>query len=122
MKHLLILITLFITPFAYINANEEKGHIAFFMLLSENDQGYVEINEDFNYYYQNLSSWLNKNKYTYSRHTASPIKIKNKRKTFSKQELGTDVGVILIKNNNSYKIIQGIGTDVDLIVDINGFY
>ena len=49
-------------------------------------------------------------------------KIKNKRKTFSKQELGSDVGVILIKNNNSYKIIQGIGTDVDLIVDINGFY
>ncbi|MDH5600190.1 MAG: hypothetical protein OEY78_02680 [Gammaproteobacteria bacterium] len=122
MKHLLILITLFITPFSYINANETKGHIAFFMLLSENDQSYVEINEDFNYYYQNLSSWLNKNKYTYSRHTISPINIKNIRRTFSNQELGSDVGVILIKNNNSYKIIQGIGTDVDLIVDINGFF
>ena len=122
MKHLLIILTLLITPFTSINANDTKGHVAFFMLLSENVQDYVEINEDFNYYYKNLSAWLGKNKYTYSRHTTAPITIKGKQKTFTKQVLGTDIGVILIKNDNSYKIIKNIGTDVDLIMDINGYY
>lgn len=122
MKNLLILLTLFITPIASISANDVKGHVAFFMLSSENTPDYFEINEDFNYYYKKLSVWLNKNKYTYSHHTTAPVKIKNKQKIFTKQMLGTDIGVILIKNDNSYKIIQGIGTDVDLIMDINGFY
>jgi hypothetical protein len=116
----LILLALLVTPFTSIHADNSKGHIAFFMLLPENTQDYAELNEDFNYYYKKLADWLRKNKYTYSRHTATPIKIKNK--TFSKQLLGADLGVILINNNNSYKIIKGISTDIDLIMDINNFY
>ncbi len=55
MKNLLILLTLFITPIASISANDIKGHVAFFMLSSENTPDNVEINEDFNYYYKKLS-------------------------------------------------------------------
>ncbi|MDH5389183.1 MAG: hypothetical protein OEY06_12150 [Gammaproteobacteria bacterium] len=122
MKRLLIIVTLLITPFTSINANDTKGHVAFFILLSENSQDYVEINEDFNYYYENLSAWLVENKYTYSRHTTAPITIKGILKPFTKQMLVTDIGVILIKNEHTYKIIQSIGTDIDLIMDINSFY
>lgn len=122
MKHLIILLSLFVAPIISIADNDIKGHVAFFMLSSENSQDYVEINEDFNYYYKNLTVWLRNNKYTYSRHTTAPISINNTKSSFSKEMVGTDIGVILIKNDNSYKIIKGVRTDVDLIMDINGFY
>ncbi len=122
MKSILILIILFIAPLTSINASDTKGHIAFFILYSENTPGYAEINEDFTYYYKNLTDWLIKNKYSHSYHTSVPIRILHIQKTFTKQMLGTNIGVILIKNDYSYKIIQGVSTDVDLITDINGFY
>lgn len=122
MKIILTLITLFITQIPNLSANDAKGHVALFILASENTPDYVEINEDFNYYYKNLTVWLNKNKYTHSLHTTTPIKLKNHKIILNKQALGTDIGVILIKNDKTYKIIQGVGTDIDLIMDINGFY
>ena len=110
-------------PFTCVTSNDTKVHIAFFILIPENNsQDYIEINEDFNYYYKKLSGWLSENKYTYSLHTTVPIIIKNKQKTFTKQMLGTDIGVILLKNNSSYKIIKNIGTDVDLVMSINNYY
>jgi len=122
MKHLIILLSLFVAPIISIADDDIKGHVVFFMLSSENSQDYVEINEDFNYYYKNLTVWLRNNKYTYSRHTTAPISINNTKSSFSKEMLDTDIGVILIKNDNSYKIIKGVRTDVDLIMDIKGFY
>ena len=122
MKIIAILLTLLVTHIPVVSANDSKGHIAFFNLAPEKTPGYVEINEDFNYYYKNLTVWLNKNKYTHSLHTAAPIKIKKHKLILTKIALGTDTGVILIKNDKTYKIINGAGTDVDLILDINGFY
>ncbi len=122
MKTIVILLTLLVTHIPVVSANNTKGHIAFFNLASENTPDYVEINEDFNYYYKKLTVWLNKNKYTHTLHTTAPIKIEKHKINLTKTALGTDTGVILIKNDGTYKIIQGVGTDVDLIVDINGFY
>ena len=120
MKHLIILFIICMLPTAIIADNDVKGHVAFFMLIPEADKDYVALFDDYNYYYSNLLPWLTKNKYSHSQHTSSPFTIKSI--SFTKSDLNVDIGTILIKTDNSYKIIRGIVTDIDLITEINQFY
>ena len=120
MKHLIILFIFCIIPTVIIADNDVKGHVAFFMLIPEADKDYVALFDDYNYYYSNLLPWLTNNKYSHSQHTSSPFTIKNL--SFTKSDLNVDIGAILIKTDNSHKIIRGIVTDIDLIAKINEFY
>lgn len=38
-----------------------------------------------------------------------------------KKTLTTNISVILMKNNTTYKIMPGVGTDVDLRMELNRF-
>lgn len=133
MKKLLIVLLIIISLplFASAKTNETadkgmSGHIAFFLFDSDDTSYGVEGAQDFIYYYGNLEAWLKKNNLSYSFNEDKEISITTslgKKVSFTGEDFedNNDIGVIIIRPDGSYKMIQGVWTDVDLILEITDY-
>ena len=108
-------------------AQEElKGHVGFFFVKPVKTDATFEVHDDFQYYYKNMTSWLIQNGFAFSYHTTTPIVIASpvleEPLTFGKDPLEMHVGMIMIKPDGTHKISYGVGTGVDLMLEIQGFF
>ena len=73
-----------------------------------------------------MTPWLTQNGFAFSYHSTTPIVISSPalegRHTFGKDPLKMYVGMILIKPDGTHQISYGVGTDVDLILEIQEFF
>ncbi len=133
-KHLFIITVLVLFVFAYgcdrgaepANAGGD-GHVAFYLIDSDDASYGVEGANDFIYYYENLEPWLKKNDLSYSFHEEHDIDITTslgKKVSFTSENFkgDDDIGIILIRADGEYKVIKGVWTDVDLLVEIKGYF
>jgi len=101
------------------------GHVAFFFTDHVQTDGDFEVQDDFNYYYQQLAPWLKQNGFSHSYHTSTPITLhldKGKSIIIRKDQLQNDLGMIYSKMDGTYKISYGVGTDIDTIMEIKEFF
>ena len=105
---------------------EMKGHVGFFFVSPVNTDADFEVHDDFQYFYQRMTPWLSQNDFTFSHHTATPIVIQSpalkEPLTIGKNSLKSYVGMILIQPDGTHKISTGVGTAVDLILEIKEFF
>ncbi len=97
------------------------GHVAFFFTDPVQTDGDFEVQDDFNYYYQQLAPWLKQNGFSHSYHTSTPITLhldKGKSIIIRKYQLQNDPGMIYSKMDGTYKISYGVGTDIDTIMEL----
>ncbi len=101
-----------------------SGHIGFFFIGDTDSQENIEILDDFNYYYNIIVPWLNKNNFTHSYNTKTPFTIASGKNslTITKDILERDLGMVFLKPDGSYKVSYGVGTGVDIILEINEFF
>ncbi len=108
----------------------KSGHIAYYLFDSpdtNNNTSYgVEAANDFLYYYGNLEAWLEKNNLSKSFHEDKEFDITaplGKKLSFTAENFlgGNDIGVIIIRPGGSFKMIEGVLTDVDLMFEIEGY-
>ncbi len=101
------------------------GHVAFFFTDPVQTDRDFEVQDDFNYYYQQLAPWLKQNGFSHSYHTSTPITLhldKGKSIIIRKDQLQNDLGMIYSKMDGTYKISYGVGTDIDTIMEIKEFF
>ncbi len=101
------------------------GHVAFFFTDPIQTDGNFEVQDDFNYYYQQLAPWLKQNGFSHSYHTSTPITLhldKGKSIIIRKDQLQNDLGMIYSKMDGTYKTSYGVGTDIDTIMEIKEFF
>jgi hypothetical protein len=107
-------------------APRNSGHVIFYVFDSDDTSYGVEGFQDFIYYYGNIEPWLKKNNLSYSFNEDKEIEITTsleKLVSFTPEDfLGqNDIGVIIIKPDGTYKMIQGVWTNVDLALEIEGY-
>ncbi len=101
-----------------------SGHISFFFVGDTNSQENIEILDDFNYYYNNIIPWLNKNNFAHSYNTKTPFTIASGETslTIARDILEIDLGMVFLKPDGSHKVLYGVHTGVDIILDINEYF
>ncbi len=100
------------------------GHVAFFFVGVRSGENF-EIYDDFAFFYRRVLPWLDKHGITHSYHSSLPVLIERTQGntvTFQNESLSNDLGTILLKQDGSYRILYGVYTDVDLIVEIKRFF
>ena len=119
-------LAIFFMPAVGAAQEEVKGYIGFFFVSPVNTDAAFEVHDDFQYFYKSMTSWLTQNGFAFSYHSTTPIVISSpalqERHTFGKDPLKMDVGMILIKLDGTHKISYGVGTDVDLVIEIKEFF
>ena len=99
-------------------------HVAFFFVGVQSGE-YFEIYDDFVYFYRGVLPWLDEHGITHSYHSSLPVLIERTQGstvTFQNESLSKDLGTILLKQDGSYRILYGVHTGVDLIVEIKRFF
>ena len=107
-----------------------SGHVAFYLFDSTDsgDASYgVEAANDFIYYYGKLEPWLKKNEISYSFHEERDIDITispGRKVSFTDENFkgDNDIGMILIRPDGEYKMIEGVWIDVDLLEEIRSYF
>jgi hypothetical protein len=104
-----------------------SGHVAFYVFDSDDTSYDVEGFHDFVYFYGNLESWLKKNSLSYSFHEKQDIDITTslgRQISFTSEnfERPNDIGIIFIRPDGDYKIMEGVWTDVDLSEEIISYF
>ena len=108
----------FISP---ANSAECKGHVFFYNLREHQS----EVETDFAHFYKQVIPWFEERNISTSVHTSTPF--------ISKTCFGDDVrilndkleqslGYVLLKPTNQFKIIGGVITDLDLVIEANDFF
>ncbi len=100
------------------------GHVAFFSTGSVKTDDDFEVQDDFDYYYNQLVPWFKQNGFSHSYHTSTPITFsldKGKSIVIGKDQLQRYLGMIYCKMDGTYKISYGVGTDIDTIMAIKDF-
>jgi hypothetical protein len=118
-------LSFFLLPSLIMAGNEPKGYVAFFFVSTVETDADFEAHDDFQYFYNKMTPWLKQNGFVYTYHSTTPIIVKfdkGKSLTILKDQLKNDLGIILSKMDGTYKISYGVGTDVDIIMEIKGFF
>ena len=100
------------------------GHVAFFFVGVQSGENF-EIYDDFVFFYRRVLPWLDEQGITHSYHSSLPVLIERTQGntvTFQNESLSDDLGTILLKQDGSYRILYGVYTGVDLIVEIKRFF
>ncbi len=101
------------------------GHVAFFFVDPVQSGEYSETLDDFVFFYRGVLPWLDEHGITHSYHSSLPVLIERTQGstvTFQNESLSKDLGTILLKQDGSYRILYGVYTGVDLIVEIKRFF
>ena len=121
-----LVLAIFFMPAVGAAQEELKGHVGFFFVKPVKTDATFEVHDDFQYYYKSMTPWLTQNSFAFSYHSTTPILIASpalkERLTFGEDPLKNYVGMILIKPDSPHKISYGVGTDVDLILEIQEFF
>ena len=101
------------------------GQVCFFYLgetLSEEDN---ETLSDLRHHYRQLIPWLEKNRLSHSfqqEATLQMVSVGDGETSLSHSDLKTDLGVLLMTKNGDRKVLPGVSTDVDLILEMRPFF
>ncbi len=121
-----LVLAIFLMPAVGATQEELKGHVGFFFVKPVKTDADFEVHDDFQYYYKSMTPWLTQNSFAFSYHSTTPIVIESlalqKALKFEKSQLKMDLGMILIKPDSTHKISYGVGTGVDLIIEIKEFF
>ncbi len=102
------------------------GQVAFFFFVDPIQSGeYSETLDDFVFFYRGVLPWLDEHGITHSYHSSLPVHIERTQGspvTFQNESLSGDLGTILLKQDGSYRILHGVYTGVDLILEIQQFF
>ena len=114
------------------HAEEFIGHIVFYSYdenltatTDEEKQDMVEIESDFEYHVGVLFEYLNKYRIKYEIQRKSQftiVAINGSVISIDKNAIPVSTGYIMIKMDGSYKIRNGIGTDVDMLMDMIEYF
>ena len=101
-----------------------SGHISFFFVGDADSQENIEILDDFNYYYNIIVPWLNKNNFAHSYNTKIPFTIASGENslTITRDILERDLGMVFLKPDGSHKVLYGVHTGVDIGLAIDEFF
>jgi hypothetical protein len=113
------------------HAEEYIGHVVFYSYdenLPANDkekQDMVEIESDFKYHVEGLFESLDKYRIKYEIQRKSQftiVAINGSVISIHQKAIPVSTGYIMIKMDGSYKIRNGIGTDVDMLMDMIEYF
>ncbi len=93
--------------------------------LSENDQNeWNEVLSDFYHYRDQAIPYLESNKIKPIITASTKIKIQagTNTRTFTRKKFKHIVGYILTDGNKKPKVVEGVGTDMDLILDFKEYF
>ncbi len=125
-----LLVILVSTTFA-ASASEYNGQVVFY---SYNEAGpasdiekqeMIEVESDFNYHVEGLFSFLDKHRIKYEIQRKSKFSIKainGSVISIDKTAIPVTTGYIMIREDGGYKIRNGMGTDVDMLMDIADYF
>ena len=114
-----------------VYADEYIGQVIFYSynekapVSVEEKQDMSEVESDFNYHVEGLFKHLDKYriKYEVQRQSKFSIRAINGRIiSIDKQAIPISTGYIMIRRDGSYKINNGMGTDVDMLMDIIEYF
>ncbi len=101
------------------------GQVAFFFVDPIQSGEYSETLDDFVFFYRGVLPWLDEHGITHSYHSSLPVLIERTQGdtvTFQNESLSDDLGMILLKQDGSHRILYGGYTGVDLIFEIKRFF
>lgn len=93
--------------------------------LSENDQNeWSEVLSDFYHYRDNSLSFLEAHQIKPIITSSSKIIIRNERRTrtYLRKRFKHIVGYILTDGSKEPKVVEGFGTDIDLVMDFQAYF
>jgi len=127
MKFRLILILSLLALFNYSLASEYQGQVIFYSYLEKTviNQAQIETDSDFSYHVGNLLKILDKRKIKHqieNKSGFSIITLSGSTIRFNKAQIPISTGYIMIKANGEYLVRSGIGTDIDMMLDIFQFF
>ena len=103
------------------NTAECKGHVFFYKTTKHQ----TEVEADFTYFYNQMIPWFQERNISTSSHTSTPLKSNTCFKndvSILNEKLKHSIGYVLLKPNNEFKIIGGVITDLDLVIEANEFF
>ena len=123
---LLITLAATIVPFsrpATHAVNSYAGQVVFFAIGSYEDWQSRDALDDFQYYYQQIIPWLEKQGINHTMKNELPIiiAVKNKTKEFQQEDLDIDMELILVNGDGNMQILYGVLTDIDWQSEIKNF-
>ena len=101
------------------------GHVAFFFVDPIQSGEYSETLDDCVFFYRSVLPWLDEHGITHSYHSSLPVLIERTQGntvTLQNESLSDDLGMILLKQDGSHRILYGVYTGVDLIFEIKRFF
>ena len=113
------------------HAEEFIGHVVFYSYdenlpaTEEEKQDMVEIESDFKYHVGGLFECLDKHRIKYEIQRESQFTVMALNGSFinfNQNAIPVSTGYIMIKMDGSYKIRNGIGTDVDMLMDMIEYF
>jgi hypothetical protein len=119
------IIPLFLIVSYGLASGETIGHVSFFFVSQVQTDEDFEVKDDFQYYYKQITPWLIKNGFSFSYHSNAPISRnieEDQSITIQKDQLKQELGIILFKKDGPYKILYGVHTDVDILMEIRDFF
>lgn len=116
MKYALALVAIFCSSLA--KAGDCKGHI-FYLNLIGNDS---EITADFDFYYKEMKSYLNKLDVSSSMHKSIPPRAPTCFiNEYVISDFSAEVGYLIVTSDGRKKTYSGVMTDVDLMLVVSDF-
>lgn len=101
------------------------GHVAFFSVDRVQSGDDSEAHDDFVYFYRGVLPWLEAHGIAHSYHSNLPVLVdttEGSTLSFQEESLRGDLGTILLKQDGSYRVLHGVYTGVDLILEIERFF
>jgi hypothetical protein len=101
------------------------GQVCFFYLGEAGTQDAAEVLSDIRHFYRQLVPWLERNRLSHSFQENAPLRmvtVGGRETTLDRPNLGSDLGTILMTKEGRMKILPGVSTDVDLILEIRPFF
>ena len=101
------------------------GHVAFFFVDPVQSGENIEIQDDYVFFYRGVLPWLDEHGISHSYHSSLPVlleRTEGNTVAFQNESLSGDLGTILLKQDGSYRILYGVYTGVDLIMEIRQFF
>ena len=117
----IILITLAIGFTSGLHAEECKGHV-FFYILEEHQ---TEVEADFEYFYKQMIPWFKERGISTSSHTSAPLQSNTcfeDNVSVPSKKLKSSLGYVLLKTDNEIRVLGGVMTDMDLVIEANEFF
>lgn len=119
-----LLVTLFLTASAGAAQQPPIGQVAFFYLGASVDED-TAVYDDYAYYLNAISPWLEKQRLTVTAHDSAPVTVvlpTGQKLHFSRADLALDLGYILIRPNGRFQAHYGVQTGVDIQQSVREFF